>query len=68
MVFSVLVWACHGQDKVNDVQCDTSVDDSRTLNLNCSRRDLNTIPKTWPREIEEVSDGKCNRISFPVLM
>lgn len=59
MILSVLVSASHAQDEVKNGQCDIFIQDGNNLTLNCSRRNIESIP-AWPEKINKLTDKGGN--------
>lgn len=55
----VLISVSHAQDVfIKNAPCENFVDDLNTVTLNCSRRNIDTIPKSWPAAIRNVDSGE----------
>ncbi|XP_022123640.2 carboxypeptidase N subunit 2-like isoform X1 [Pieris rapae] len=61
VILSVLVYAAHAQSDSNDRKspCDVSLQDGNNLTLNCSRRDIDSVPK-WPQNLESLGDKESH--------
>lgn len=60
MILCVLVSSSHAQeaDAVNvTATCDFSIQASADLTLNCSRRNINEVPETWPEQVNSIDKG-----------
>ncbi|XP_059045375.1 leucine-rich repeat neuronal protein 3-like [Achroia grisella] len=65
VILYALVSTTYGQqgDPKNPV-CDISIRDSDNLTLNCSRKNINTIPTGWPEEMNGVEQAGDVLITF----
>ncbi|XP_045535651.1 phospholipase A2 inhibitor beta-like [Papilio machaon] len=45
-----------GEAGAPSADCDVSLQDVNNLTLNCSRRGLNSVPRTWPQQIDNTVD------------
>lgn len=60
-----LISACHCEDtKSENVVCDFYVDAASTNTLNCSKRELATIPATWPKKLQELGEDDHVLLTF----
>ncbi|XP_026725125.1 protein artichoke-like isoform X2 [Trichoplusia ni] len=67
MILCVLVSSSHAQeaDAVNaTATCDFSIQDSADLTLNCSRRNINEVPETWPEQVNSIDKDGHVLITF----
>ncbi|KAG6445885.1 chondroadherin isoform X2 [Manduca sexta] len=59
----VLVTAGHAADEGHTAPCDISVQDTSNLTLNCSRRNIQSIPE-WPQQINNINEDGDVLITF----
>ncbi|XP_026750455.2 chondroadherin-like [Galleria mellonella] len=65
VILCVLISTSYGREgnKENPV-CDISIRDTDNLTLNCSRKDITTIPTSWPAEINNIEQAGDVLITF----